>query len=278
MNRALWTKGLIEARLLLGSLILLMFVFNWIFVWITSKVELKALHTFLRALPPEMTGLIGVSIDEVATVAGRIALAYIDPVVLVVAAIWGIARGSDVVAGEINRGTMEMLLAQPLRRAQILIVPSIITLCGAVLLSCVAWLGTTAGILTVSLGENLSPVPYLIAATNLFALILFVAGVCTFLSSWDSYRWRTIGIMGGFYIISLVMEVMSKSVPALKWLRYLSFLGAYEPQVLVTTWQRAPAEAWAAAGQYNAILAGIGLAGFVAALAVFTRRDVPAPL
>lgn len=278
MNRALWTKSLIEARLLLVCCAALMFAFQWIFVWITSNVDLKALREFLMSLPPEYQRLAGVSVDEVATVAGRISLAYVDPVVIVLAAIWGIARGSDSVSGEINRGTMEMLLSQPVRRSAVLMTPTVITIAGAAVLAVAAWLGTYAGIATVTLNEEVSPWAYVPAATNLFALIFFVSGATTLLSSYDSYRWRTIGVMGGYYILSLVLEVMGKTVPSLSWVRNVSFLGVYEPQVLVSRFLNDPHQAWMLTLRYDLILGGLGAACFGLALFIFCRRDVPAPL
>ena len=44
---------------------------------------------------------------------------YVHPLVLFSAVIWAIMRGSDCVSGEIGRGTMEMLLAQPVRRTSL---------------------------------------------------------------------------------------------------------------------------------------------------------------
>ena len=50
---------------------------------------------------------------------------------------FAIARGSDVVSGELGRGTLEMLLAQPVSRLQVLYTQAAVTLvcllllCGA---------------------------------------------------------------------------------------------------------------------------------------------------
>ena len=37
------------------------------------------------------------------------------------------------------------------------------------------------------------------ASVNLFALGVMLAGFTTVMSSWDRYRWRTIGIVSGIY-------------------------------------------------------------------------------
>ena len=110
MNRALWIKAVGDARLLLAGLTVLMFGFNWLFVWLTSLVEIGAFGVFLQALPGEFESLIGVPLAKVATMTGRIALAYIDPVVIFTMVTWSLARGSDAVSGEIGRGTHERVV------------------------------------------------------------------------------------------------------------------------------------------------------------------------
>lgn len=277
-NRALWRKAIIDARLLLLSAMLLMFVFHWIFVWITSLIKLGPIADFIRALPREIQNLSGVPVEEVATVAGRIAVAYVDPVVLLAAAVWGISRGSDVVSGEIGRGTMEMLIAQPVRRLAVIWTQSAATILGAAGIALAAWLGTYAGISTIRLEETVPANIFVPAAINVFALTFFLAGVSTLASSCDQYRWRTVGLMGGFFIIGLIVKVMARTVSDLNWLSYLTFFGAFEPQLMVTTMLRDTHEAWMLSLRYDGLLIGLGGACFIAGAVIFCRRDLPAPL
>jgi hypothetical protein len=153
-NRALWGKALFECRGLLLASLALMFSFHWIFVWITSMVQLGPLADFVKTLPNGIQNLSGVPVNELATVAGRIALAYVDPVVLFTAAVWGISRGSDAVAGEIDRGTMEMLLAQPIDRLALLLTKGAVAVLGAALIAVVSFAGTWCGLTGVSAGGH----------------------------------------------------------------------------------------------------------------------------
>jgi ABC-2 type transport system permease protein len=75
---------------------------------------------------------------------GRIALAYDEPIVVFTISIFAIARGSDAVSGELNRGTLEMLLAQPVSRVQVLATQAFVTLGSLLLLSLATWAGTGA--------------------------------------------------------------------------------------------------------------------------------------
>lgn len=277
MTRALWNKTFGEARLLLVLSVVLLFGFNWVFVWITSMVQLGPLKAFLDSLPQNITSALGAPIDQIATTAGRTSLAYVDMVVLFISATWAVSRGSDVVSGEIGRGTMEMLLAQPIHRLQLLTTNAVVTIGGAALLATAVFCGTAVGVTLVKIEEPVSIWYFLPAATNLFFLMFFLAGVSTLMSAWDSYRWRTIGIMGGFYVASMIFKVLSRTVPPLEWLRYFSFMCAYEPQVLVTAMINGD-PVLPTLLVYVAILGGLGLLAYIAAAVVFLRRDLPAPL
>lgn len=277
-NAALWRKAWIEARLLLVCCMLLMFVFQWIFVWITSMVKLGALASFVKTLPPGLQSLSGVPVNELATVAGRIGLAYVDPIVLVTSAVWAIARGSDVVSGEINRGSMELLVSQPVRRVSIFLTQSLVTTIGAALMALIALSGTFCGLSLVTLEEPVASMPFVPAALNLFAMTFFLGGVAAAASACDRYRWRTIGLVGGFYVVQLMVNVMARTVKSLNWLEYTTFFGAYEPQGLISEYLREPAASWTLLAQYNGVLLGLGLAAYAFGAVVFCRRDLPAPL
>lgn len=273
-NKALWKKTLVEARALLAACTLLMFVFNWLYVWVSSQVKLGALQEFIASLPEGFQNLSGVPVQDVATVAGRIALGYVDPVILVATAVWGIARGSDVVSGELNRGTMEMLLAQPLRRISVLVVHAIVTLGGAAIIALAAFLGTAAGLATVTLERPVETWLFIAPAVNVFAMGSYVAAIATLVSACDRYRWRTVGLVGGYYVLSMICEVLGKMVEWLGWLRYFTFLAAFEPQPMVSH----PERAWQLSLEHNGVLLGLAAVAYVVAAVVFCRRDLPAPL
>jgi ABC-2 type transport system permease protein len=274
MNRALWTKAVGDARLLLAALAVLMFGFNWLFVWLTSLVELGAFGVFLQALPGEFESLLGVPLAKVATTTGRIALAYVDPVVIFTMVTWSLARGSDVVSGEIGRGTMEILLAQPVARLSLLGTQAAVTTAGSLVLALAAWLGTCQGLALTGLMKEVEPRHFIPAAVNLFAATFFLSAVTTLVSAFDSQRWRTLGIVGAFYIVELLLKIVARMAPKFDWLMYATFLAAFEPQSLVIY----PERAWQVSLRYDGTLLGLGLLAYLAAALVFHRRDIPAPL
>ena len=276
MNRALWSQAFADARAMLAWTCALLFCFHWLFVWLSSKIDLGAMSMFLVALPQELQRVSPIPMSDIATPAGRVGLAYVDPVAIIAATAWGIARGSDAVSGQVGRGTMEMLLAQPLRRTSVLAVQAIVTSFGAVLLGFHSWLGTCVGLRTVALPGDvaISPSLYVPAAANLAGLAFFMAGFTTLLSAFDRYRWRTIGLASGFYVVSLILKLIARMAPGWERLIYASFLGAFEPLLFVNH----PHDGWRLAAEYIGLQVGLGLAAYLVAAIVFCRRDLPAPL
>ncbi len=285
MNLALWKKTFHESRWLLGGSMLFMFAVHWLRVWISSFFTSNKLEGIFNLLPEIVEPLLPVSFTQMATSAGRIAIAYDDPIVLLLVTVWGIARGSDAVAGELNRGTMEMLLAQPVTRLGVLGSQAGMTLVGAAILALTALAGTTTGLATITLETAVSPRTFVPAALNLFAMTVFLAGLSTMVSSASSLRARTIGIVGAFYAVSMVVKIVSRMVPSFSWLTYVTFFTPFEPQLLVADLEQAWSF-WALDGSdqilgglgYDSILIGLGLIGYAIAAIVFSRRDLPAPL
>ncbi|HWA97236.1 MAG TPA: ABC transporter permease subunit, partial [Pirellulales bacterium] len=243
-------------------------------VYLTNLIELGAFGLFLKSLPQAFEDMAGVSFSTLATPLGRLAMAYVHPVVTLGALTWAVARGSDVVSGEVGRGTMEMLLAQPVRRSAVMLVPSAITVAGAAGLAGLCWLGQSIGIATVALQGPVDPVRLAPGPLNLFGYMVFLAGVSTMLSACDSQRWRTIGIVGAFYAVELVAKLAAQLAPALAWLSRFSFLSLYDPHVSIISAQRG----WHAAMHDTAWLVALGVLAYVVAVVVFSRRDLPAPI
>lgn len=286
MNAALWKKSLNESRWLLLGCLVMMFGIHWLRVWISSFLPSHDLASMLSFLPDFVEPLLPVPYAQIATGAGKIAVAYDDPIVLLLMTVWAISRGSDAVSGELNRGTMEMVLAQPVTRLGVLWTQAAVTLGGAAILATTAWLGTRLGLASVTLEETIAPSVFVPAALNLFAVTVFLAGLTTMVSSGSNYRSHTIGIVGGFYAISMILKIVGRMAPPWKWLTYTSFFTPFEPQLLVSRAAKAWT-LWTPAGDgsfelgglgYDSILIGLGLAFYMAATIIFYRRDLPAPL
>lgn len=278
MNRALLRKCLLEAQWLLVACALAMFAFAYVRVWLVSRLAMGQFKVVIDTFREELEKFLPFSVDALFSYTGRIAVIYEEAVIVLCMVVWAIARGTDAISGELGRGTMEMLLAQPVSRLQVLAHQAAVTIGGVVVLASVTWLGTFAGIQTFSAKEE-KPAPSIISsllrlewpkatkpaekeftytplrdkvdarnllpgAVNLFSLGLFIAALSTLVSALDRYRWRAIGIVVSIYVIQLVFKLVGVATEDWAWLSYVSFFTAYEPQLLVQVTLQHPDEAW----------------------------------
>ncbi len=275
MKLALLRKSIRESRLLLLSSTIILFAFCWVRVWIVSLLPTERFKTIVEQFR-EFERFVPVSFEQLFTYPGRIALTYDELIVVMCMAIWAIARGSDCVAGELSRGTLEMVLAQPVSRKRVVITQATVTALGAALLAVATWGGIYAGIHTTHVDEPVAPPAVTLpvfgmnpadallkgetrrvpmstrvaagdmwpAAANLFSLGFFLAGLSTLVSSLDQYRWRTIGIVAAIYVVQLIMKIVGLAADNLKWLLNWTFFTAYDPERFVSTALHTPHDAW----------------------------------
>src|SRR6185295_17362074 len=127
---------------------------------IVSRLRMSQFAAIVEQIWDQFKDFSPVPLDQLLSYTGRIAIGYNEPIVVFGVSIFAIARGSDAVSGEINRGTMEMLLAQPVSRLKVLYTQAGVTIGSLLVLCALTWAGTTVGIYTTQVTEN-APSPHL---------------------------------------------------------------------------------------------------------------------
>lgn len=318
IHRVLCRKYIGQSALLWGACAAALFAFAWVRVWVVSLLDMQQFSTIIEQFR-DFEKFSPIEFDQLITYLGRVGATFDEPIVVTCIAVWCIARGSDVVSGELGRGTLEMLLSQPISRVQLMLSHLSVSTAGLLGLVLLVWLGMWVGCQWTTFEETVAPpsfrIPWLgisiplttqqpetivvrmservdaglfAAATfNLFAFGFFLLGVSMMVSCWDRYRWRTIGVVIAFYVFQTVMYGLGKAAEQLAWLEHTTFLTLYRPQKLTMA---ASAEGWGAfrwlpTGEetlgpmmFPTLLIAIGTAAFLTGLAIFRKRDLPAPL
>ena len=279
MNRALWIQTLRESLLLLLGCCVLLFGFIWLRLWIVAQIDFaEAANLFTKMLPKFFQQLLPVPMDMIATIEGRVVFGYEEMPVGLLMALWTVTRGSECLAGRLGDGTLEMMLAQPVRRLALVTSHSGVTLLGVVGVALAAWLGTVTGILTVGFEEATSATTYLPATFNLLAVGTFMAGIATLASAVARSRAQAVALFVGFYVLEITCKILGLLSTNLAWLKKLTFLSLYEPTQLTIGLQSDPDHYGPLLWQYSGALIGLGIAAIAVAAAIFCKRDVPAPL
>lgn len=274
MFRILIKKYIHESLLLWSACALVLLFFPWVRIWTVSQFELSGFASILEQFRA-FEKFSPVPLEQFLTYQGMVGFTFDEPVLLLCVLVWSISRGSDVVSGELNRGTMELLLAQPIERSRLLAAHATVTIIGLALLCVLVYVGIYLGITTnttpVSIGGSVripilnldlgipmtkktqewvplrqfvDPSLYILPTLNLFALGFAVLGLSVLLSARDQYRWRAIGFTIGIYVLQLLLFILSKSTPSTHVLTPFSFLAAYQPDWSVQRINRVREAAW----------------------------------
>jgi len=265
ISRILVRKYIGQSSLLFYACAMALFSFAWVRVWVVSLLDMGQFQTIVEQFR-EFEKFAPIEFDSLFTYPGRVGMTFDEPIVILCTVVWCIARGSDVVSGELGRGTLEMLLAQPIRRSTLLFSHATVSISGLVLLCLMVWAGLGLGVYATSVNETVQQptlqIPFLnvdlplmigdpvkqevplrdrvdvrtyAASTfHLFAFGVFVLGLSTMLSAVDRYRWRTVGFVVAIYVLQLVMFGVGKAVSSLDWLLSLTFFSCYKPQKMTS--------------------------------------------
>jgi ABC-2 type transport system permease protein len=228
-------------------------------------------------------------------------IGYLHPLMQTIFCIWAIGRAASAVAGEIDRGTMELLLAQPIARWRVIAAHLAVDAVVIPLLCLSLWAGTTLGVwlvgpfeVTAADLQSLKKFPFEVkidpallrvdpwavgpALWNVGALIFAVSGLTIALSALGRFRNRVIGTAVLVLLIQFVANVVGQLWDAAGWLRPFTVFYYYQPQqvILADRWS----VGWFGASAVNilAVLFSVGAAGYAVGLWAFSRRDLPAPL
>ncbi len=280
--------GLIVVAVLLGAFQLL-----WARVTdsITSKIlpailgmgiPLEALDQIIFAGPGKIVQtLMGGELIDMTRATHMVSIGYVHPLIQTILCIWAIGRAAGAIAGEIDRGTMELLLAQPIRRGQVVLAHFLVDWLTIPVLCLSLWLGTWLGCWLVGFIHNPSPHlavdPWRFAPclVNVALLLYAIGGLTMWLSAAGRFRMRTLGLAVLLALLQFLINVIGQLWDKMEWLRPFTVFFYFQPQpmILVAEWYQQGA-VWLRLG----ILAAVGSLGYGLALLTFCRRDLPAPL
>jgi ABC-2 type transport system permease protein len=217
------------------------------------------------ALPDAVASIAG---GDVFSLAGVIALAFVHPIAILLVSIFAVGFASSAVAGERQRGTLEVLLSRPLSRHQVY---ATLTFCalafvGLVLTALLAGALVSAALLGV-LGEiQIGRAP--LAWLNAFLLYGAFTAIAMAASVSCDRSGRALGATLAVVLVSYFLEVIGGLWPAAAFLRPYSLFHHLQIQRVL----RGDADP-----RGFALLAVVAIAAVGLALFVFPRRDLAAP-
>jgi ABC-2 type transport system permease protein len=171
-------------------------------------------------------------------------------------------------ASEIETRFMDLILSRPLARHWVITrTIALIIICTAVVLAFMT-LGTWAGLSTLAPADAKGPSASLIfsLAINLAALMLCWGGVGLAISAASRRRTVAGAITGLLALTTFLLDYIARAWEPAASIGWASPFRYYSPLDIVMGFQVPAHHFW--------VLIGIALAGFAAAYAIFSRRDI----
>jgi ABC-2 type transport system permease protein len=307
MIRALILKLLRDMRWQFLIVALLLGGYECLMAKVTQRVTEEVLPEILKYMPITslqdilfersgkiMFALVGGPVIDIRRPLHILSIGYMNPEILLILSFWALARSSGAIAGEIDRGTMELLLAQPLARSKIIVAHLLVDLVTIPPLCLAMWAGTWLGVAMFgTIGPEppigtarlqVDPMVLLPALPNVAALVFAMSGVTIWLSTRGRFRFRVLGTAVVLTIVQFIVNLIGQLVPGLAFLRPFTLFYYFQPQqiVLQQRWTMDLAREWRLNGPLPVnillVLSVVGVIGYLLALWTFNRRDVPAPL
>jgi ABC-2 type transport system permease protein len=288
MSQSLFWKVMRDLRWPWVGAAFLLVLFEGFWVKITDRVTNEVIPSILKKISAKdlfsilfegsgklFQAVLGGEAIDISKTGDLLSVGYVHPLPQTILMIWALGRGASAIAGELERGTMELLVAQPIARWKIVtsqLLVDLVTIPGlAIMMLFGTWLGTEL----VPLKTDLTL--YWRAVVLAISLTFALAGITYAISSMGRSRWRVISWAFGIVLAMSFLNLFGQLWDGLAPWRPLSIFYYYQPQyaILKDQWTL-PVNGVQV--PVLGVMLGVATLGYGFALWNFSRRDLPAPL
>lgn len=272
ISGALFGRVCRDYLLLLSLGVALMIGFHWLFVTFLPAYDTKYKLRYVEQLPAFLKAMIGQDILAITTTTAIGSFAYMHPISLAMVFALAVVVPTGLLAGQIDRGTIELTLSAPISRKKYFCTTLVYSMiAGAVLIGAMvlgSWIGVqwTAAKLAARHREPYDVVRVATCAVNLYGIYLVAMGWSLLFGAIYSIRGSA---MGWAFALSMAAYLIHFLAEWWELVRKISFIGPmyyFRPIKIVS-------------GTYNMshdmMVLCIAAAAFTLVGAIlFSRRDV----
>ncbi len=236
-------------------------------VYATFGAEIRQIVAggYLGDLLDALTAIGG---GSVFTLGGSVALSFIHPVSIALVAVLAIGHPIAALAGERQRGTLEVLLARPISRRRVYVTALTATFIFVVVVLAANFGGVIAGATLFNVADELPLDRLLLAWANAVLLFVTLGAIALAISGSFDRVAPALGLTMAFLMISYAVELLGALWPEMAGWRPWSVFHYFQPAAIM-------------AGDFQpadlAVLAAVGAASVAWGLWIFPRRDLAAP-
>ncbi|MHB0914127.1 MAG: ABC transporter permease subunit [Thermoleophilia bacterium] len=232
-------------------------------IWPSMSSNLETLEQLWANYPEAIRSMFGGNIS-IATFDGFLTLEYFSLIWVIIVFAFSISVATASVAGEIEKGTMELLLSQPISRRSIIMTRMSFHLIGLLIIIA----ATMAPIVAIAplIDAEIDRTGLLALSFSSLLFYLALGSLAFLLSSVLSDRGRAVFICVGILIASYAIDILSAFNDTIERVNFLSLFNYYDPY----RYLHDVSFAW---GDLT-VLAILGIVCTAGAILWFDRRDI----
>lgn len=199
---------------------------------------------------------------------GSVALGAVHPIAIALQVVYPVGFAAAAIAGERQRGTLEVLLSRPMSRRTLFRTLLVATIVAAVITTAAATLGTAAGAVLYDVAGGLDAGEQALLGLNTVLMLAALGGISLAASASFDRLTPAIGIALAVTLLGYVLEILGSLWPDAAFLQPYSIFHYLHPLEIL-------------AGEADlsdlAVLVGVLAASTAYGLWRFPRRDLAAP-
>ena len=204
-----WFSRLLPWWLLVASVIFLMQIA--ICGMIHDDENIKALLGFLKMLPAVARANLGGDALMAGSLPALIAIGYNHPLVQILFMVFAVAAPTGMLSGEVQAGTMELILSRWVTRTQVYICAGVVTIAGMAALVLAMFLGTVAATQIYEFSEPVPLYRFFQLAVNAGLLAATVGAISLLAATVFHRRVTAVGVTVAYLVISHFINTTSAS-------------------------------------------------------------------
>ena len=179
--------------------------------------RVKALLEYLNVLPSFIKAFLGGDILQAGNISGLIAIGYQDPLILLLYMLFAVGVPTALLAGDVQKGTMELILSRHTTKTQVYICAGLITLVGMYALVVVMFLGTVAATNIYRFYQQVPLYSFFKLAIN-GGILASAVGAIALLAAACFRRGMAVSVTVAFLVANYFISIITKWWPQMKWL------------------------------------------------------------
>ena len=210
-----WTLRILPAWCLIASWI---FLFQLAICGIVHDNErVKVFLQYIDMLPSFVKSFMGGEVLQIGNIAGLIAIGYQEPFVLLLYMLFAVGVPTALLAGEVQRGTMELILSRQTTKTHIYICAGLITVTGMYALVIVMFAGTVAATRLYDFDQAV-PLYSFFKMAIVGGMLASAVGGIALLAAACFRRSTSVSLTIAYLVVSYFISIIADWWPRMKWL------------------------------------------------------------